>query len=131
MVREESSVQKARSFRLKKMLEIPGRQAHSYVLEGKNGGEAIDDKQFRSHGARVAPIELMGSVFNPSGEKGPVSRLSKEGGRGLSPHSKDQQPSGMPFWQSKCFIQTLYLHLVCFSNLYPMFLFHLRVDTSQ
>lgn len=97
MVREESSVQKSRSFRLKKMFEIPGRQAHSYVLEGKNGGEAIDDKQFRSHGAKVAPIELIGSVFNPSGEKGPVSRLSKEGGRGFSPHSKDQQPSGMPF----------------------------------
>ncbi|KAI8571133.1 hypothetical protein RHMOL_Rhmol01G0094800 [Rhododendron molle] len=101
MVREESSVQKSRSFRLKKMLEIPGRQAHSYVLEGKNGGEAIDDKQFRSHSARVAPIELIGSVFNPSGEKGPVSRLSKEGGRGLSPQSKDQQPSDMELMKER------------------------------
>lgn len=101
MVREESGIQVSRSFQLKKMLEIPGRQVQSFLSEGKNGGEAIDDKHFRSHGARVAPIEVIGSVFNPSGEKGPISRLSKEGGRGLSPRSKDEQPSDMELMKER------------------------------
>ncbi|XP_059636183.1 rho guanine nucleotide exchange factor 8-like [Cornus florida] len=79
MVREEHSIQKFRSFHLKRMFEIPGRQAHSMILEGENGG---DEKMLsRSQPAKAATLEpqQIGSVFSRSTDKAPISRLSREG----------------------------------------------------
>ncbi|KAL9261158.1 Rho guanine nucleotide exchange factor 8-like protein [Drosera capensis] len=58
---------KSSSFNLRKMLDsLPGRQSHSSI-EPSSGGSS--------------PKEMkVGSPFIPSNDKGPVSRLSKEGG---------------------------------------------------
>ncbi|PSS01891.1 Rho guanine nucleotide exchange factor like [Actinidia chinensis var. chinensis] len=103
MVREEGEIKKSRSFRLKRMFEIPGRQAQSLIFEG-TGGEAVEDKQFRSQlSAKPTRLEPIGSVFNISGDKGPISRLSREGvARGETPDTKNrQQPSDMDLMKER------------------------------
>uniref|UniRef100_A0A5B6ZN23 PRONE domain-containing protein n=1 Tax=Davidia involucrata TaxID=16924 RepID=A0A5B6ZN23_DAVIN len=103
MVREEHGFQKSRSFHFKRMFEqVPGRQAHSLIFEGSNGGEAMDDKlQFRRQGTRSAPLELqhIGSPLNRN-DKGPVSRLSKEGSKAGSPPS-NRLPSDMELMKER------------------------------
>ncbi|KAL9252551.1 Rop guanine nucleotide exchange factor 9-like protein [Drosera capensis] len=59
---------KSSSFNLRKMLEsLPGRQSHSSI-EPSSGGSSPKE------------MKKVGSPFIPSNDKGPVSRLSKEGG---------------------------------------------------
>lgn len=95
---------KSSSFNLRKMFEIPGRQAHSLVLESGTGArEAMMDERllFRSQGGKTSSLdsqaEQIGSVYNPSTDKGPVSRLSKDWEKtGALANSKDSKhPSGM------------------------------------
>ncbi|XP_021903166.1 rho guanine nucleotide exchange factor 8-like isoform X2 [Carica papaya] len=47
------SIQKSRSFHLKKMFEIPGRQTNSMILDGEHGGENV----LRSHGIGERLVE--------------------------------------------------------------------------
>ncbi|KAK3034336.1 hypothetical protein RJ639_032234 [Escallonia herrerae] len=105
MVREERIIQKSKSFQLKRMFELPGRQAHSMIHENGNDREATDDKmQFRSEGARTTPVDIqhIGSVLNRSGEKGPVLRLSKNGSSVASPlGNKDRQVSDIELMKER------------------------------
>lgn len=96
MVREQSGIQLSRSFNFKRIFEIPGRQAQGLNSEETNCGigNPIEEKQYKSEGATPAAIEPIGSVFDRSSEKGPISRLSKEGGGGTTPQSMDRQTSG-------------------------------------
>ncbi|XP_059638141.1 rho guanine nucleotide exchange factor 8-like [Cornus florida] len=82
------------------MVEIPGRQAHSLILEGSNEVAEYDNIQFRSHGANNAPVQKIGSVFNRSNDNGPISRLSKDGGSTGSPQG-NKQPSDMELMKER------------------------------
>lgn len=103
MVREVRVIKKSISLKLRKMFEIPGRQAHSFIIDSGKDNEttAIDADRllFRSQGGKAASsnIDAIGSVFNPSMDKGPVSRLCKDVGKTeASPILKEaRQPSGM------------------------------------
>lgn len=83
MVTEQQyGIEKSRSFHLRRMFEIPAKQAHSWASD--NGGkDSMDDKvQFRSQGAKTGPVDVqqIGSVLSTSSsDKGPVSRLGRDG----------------------------------------------------
>ncbi|CAK9155177.1 unnamed protein product [Ilex paraguariensis] len=76
------------------MFDFSGRQAHSLILE--NGDDkGVVDVQFRSQGARPVALDSqhVGTVFNRSNDKGPISRFSKDGDRAGGPHGQDRQVS--------------------------------------
>ncbi|KAK9268635.1 hypothetical protein L1049_000392 [Liquidambar formosana] len=96
----ENGMQKLRSFHFKRMFEIPGRQAQSLILENENDGGGDDKVQTRSYGpptARDGPLEPIGSALDRSSDKGPISRLSKDGtgSRARSPQGKAQSDMDM------------------------------------
>ncbi|KAI8565510.1 hypothetical protein RHMOL_Rhmol03G0264500 [Rhododendron molle] len=103
MVREQSGIQLSRSFNFKRIIEIPGRQAQGLNSEETNCGigNPIEEKQYKSEGATPAAIEPIGSVFDRSSEKGPISRLSKEGGGGTTPQSMDRQTSDVELMKER------------------------------
>lgn len=132
MVMDERGIQKSRSFNFRKMFDIPipGRQSHSLVLEKGTGrpAEHIDDRlQLRTNGgggksSSLLDAQQIGCVFNPSTDKAPVSRLSKDALRAGTPFSKDKQLSLGSFhrlislFSSVCLIIIyicIYLHIRC------------------
>ncbi|KAH9762347.1 Rho guanine nucleotide exchange factor 8 [Citrus sinensis] len=73
------SIEKSRSFKLKKMCEIPGRQVHSVTFESGNDGGSADDKTLpASQDSKPAggerSLEAQRLSFALSRERGPVSR---------------------------------------------------------
>ncbi|CAL5438387.1 unnamed protein product [Camellia sinensis] len=101
MVKEEQAV-KSRSFSFKRIFEIPGRQVHSLIFDGTNGGETVEEKQLGSQGSKPTTLEPIGSLFNRSIDKSPSSASSKEVvAKGGSHLNKDRQPSDMEFMKER------------------------------
>ncbi|CAL5443037.1 unnamed protein product [Camellia sinensis] len=101
MVKEEQAV-KSRSFSFKRIFEIPGRQVHSLIFDGTNGGESVEEKQLGSQGSKPITLEPIGSLFNRSIDKSPSSASSKEVvAKGGSHLNKDRQPSDMEFMKER------------------------------
>ncbi|GMQ06514.1 hypothetical protein CsSME_00051069 [Camellia sinensis var. sinensis] len=101
MVKEEQAV-KSRSFSFKRIFEIPGRQVHSLIFDGTNGGESVEEKQLGSQGSKPTTLEPIGSLFNRSIDKSPSSASSKEVvAKGGSHLNKDRQPSDMEFMKER------------------------------
>ncbi|XP_027068094.2 rho guanine nucleotide exchange factor 8 [Coffea eugenioides] len=108
MVSEEvRGIKKSISFKLAKMFEIPGRQAHSLILDSGHGSESpiadADKLVFRSQGGKAASdAQHVGSVYNRSTDAGPVSRLCREGGKLGAPNSKEsRQPSDLELMKER------------------------------
>lgn len=107
MVREQH-IQKSRSFHLKRMFELPGRQVHSLIFDhGNDKDGTVDDKlQFRSQATtRTSPIDIqqLGNVLSRStDDKGPVSQLGKDGlkPRG-TPQTKNRNTSDMELMKER------------------------------
>lgn len=101
MIWKSPSSKESISLDLRKMFEIPGRQAHSLILESGNPKDATDDKlSIRSNGGKTSSGESatqqVGSVCNRSLDKGPASRLSNDGGKtGGAPAKEPRIPSGV------------------------------------
>ncbi|KAI7987024.1 Rho guanine nucleotide exchange factor 8 [Camellia lanceoleosa] len=101
MVKEEQAV-KSRSFSFKRIFEIPGRQVHSLIFDGTNGGETVEEKQLGSQGSKPTTLEPIGSLFNRSIDKSPSSASSKEVvAKGGSHLNKDRQPSDMELMKER------------------------------
>ncbi|KAL7168137.1 hypothetical protein ACSBR2_038558 [Camellia fascicularis] len=101
MVKEEQAV-KSRSFSFKRIFEIPGRQVHSLILDGTNGGETIEEKQLGSQGSKPTTLEPIGSLFNRTIDKSPSSASSKEVVAKEGSHlNKDRQPSDMELMKER------------------------------
>ncbi|CAI9100349.1 OLC1v1037328C1 [Oldenlandia corymbosa var. corymbosa] len=106
MVDKSHSFKKSFSFNLRKMFEIPGRQAHSMILESGNPRETPDDKLlFRSHGGGRpldSATQHIGSVYNRSLDKGPVSRLTHhEGGKAGGGPKESRPPSDLELMKER------------------------------
>ncbi|XP_052183551.1 rho guanine nucleotide exchange factor 8-like isoform X2 [Diospyros lotus] len=90
MAAEEPSIQKCRSFKLKRIFELSGRQVHSW----------IDDKQSKNQGAKpVATPELVGSILDRFGDKAPVLHISTE--EATQKNMDHQQPSDMKLMKER------------------------------
>lgn len=111
MVSEEvRGIKKSISFKLRKMFEIPGREAHSLILDSGHGGESpiadADRLVFRSQGDKAPSSNIdaqhVGSVYNRSTDPGPVSRLCRESGKVGAPNSKEsRQPSDLELMKER------------------------------
>jgi hypothetical protein len=88
----QNSIQKSKSFNIKRMFEIPGRQIQSLIFEnGHEDGGSTDDKVLsKSYDTRYigSPLDrqYIGSAL--SRDTAPVSRLDGVGARVGSPLGK-------------------------------------------
>lgn len=95
----QNSIQKSKSFNIKRMFEIPGRQIQSLIFEnGHEGGGSADEKALsKSYDTRYigSPLERqhIGSVLSRDATP-PVSRLDGVGARAASPQGKPLPLSG-------------------------------------
>lgn len=88
----QNTIQKSRSFNLKRMFEIPGRQIQSLIFENGHDGGVVEEKIITNSFdvKRVAsPLEPQHIGWSLNHDMGPVSRLeigvpAKVG----SPHTK-------------------------------------------
>ncbi|GAA0166005.1 guanyl-nucleotide exchange factor [Lithospermum erythrorhizon] len=106
MVRKEfalkklRSFQKSGSFKLKKMLEIPGRLSHSMILDRGNGKETMEEKAHflgQAENSSALDDQEIGSVYNDVVDRLPVSRLSKN----VKGPEKDKHPSDMEIMKER------------------------------
>ncbi|KAG9137731.1 hypothetical protein Leryth_020733 [Lithospermum erythrorhizon] len=106
MVRKEfalkklRSFQKSGSFKLKKMLEIPGRLSHSMILDRGNGKETMEEKVHflgQAENSSALDDQEIGSVYNDVVDRLPVSRLSKN----VKGPEKDKHPSDMEIMKER------------------------------
>ncbi|KAJ9183947.1 hypothetical protein P3X46_007741 [Hevea brasiliensis] len=99
-LQREQTIQKSKSFHLKRMFEIPGRHAQCLILEnGNHGGSVVDEKvQSRNHVPKQVDERLLDSQYVESPLNRPRSDIS---GAKLPSPPRDRGPSELEMMKER------------------------------